>query len=391
VIEDCLIVHNAATNEGGGVFLINGGLIRQCEFRGNKAYDDGGGVCIWFDGRLEDSLLTMNTSMDKGGAIQCRSGGVVSGCVISNNQAHGGGGGAYLPALDGLGTPLIEACVVTDNVSTSPGVGDPKGAGGIYFYFGGTARNCLVTRNRAGIDGGGGIHCCFGGWVENCTVAFNEATGAGGGLRLDAPGAVRNTILFGNTAGLDADWTGDATSCMTYTCSALPPAGAGNIDAPPQFINAPAGDFRLAWDSPCVNAGTTNGSPLAGVDLAGNPRVLKGAVDLGAYESDYYDLRSDRDGDGMSDGLEVRAGSNPESAGSVFQLLRPLPAAGGHVVLRWASASNRSYTLSCATGLSGVFTVLESGVAACPPLNVHTAAALSGSCGYYRIAVTPPD
>ena len=50
------------------------------------------------------------------------------------------------------------------------------------------------------------------------------------------------------------------------------------------FKNAPAGDFHLAYNSPCFGAGT-NFAGIATLDLDLQPRVRSGgAVDMGAYE-----------------------------------------------------------------------------------------------------------
>ncbi len=70
--------------------------------------------------------------------------------------------------------------------------------------------------------------------------------------------------------------------------------GAHNIDADPLFRGDVYGDVELndiAWvqltqGSPCINAGTpdTLDMNLPSVDIAGNPRVWDGIIDMGAYE-----------------------------------------------------------------------------------------------------------
>ncbi|MFN8302785.1 MAG: choice-of-anchor Q domain-containing protein [Saprospiraceae bacterium] len=63
-----------------------------------------------------------------------------------------------------------------------------------------------------------------------------------------------------------------------YTCSNL----ITGID--PLFVNPDSFDFRLKPCSPLVNAGNNTYAP-PGTDLAGQPRVLGGTVDIGAYET----------------------------------------------------------------------------------------------------------
>ncbi|MBN1125166.1 MAG: hypothetical protein JXA82_09165, partial [Sedimentisphaerales bacterium] len=61
--------------------------------------------------------------------------------------------------------------------------------------------------------------------------------------------------------------------------------------ADPKFRNPAAGDYRLLEGSPCFNAGAHEAWQLndflSEADLAGNPRILYGAVDIGAYELEY--------------------------------------------------------------------------------------------------------
>jgi hypothetical protein len=45
------------------------------------------------------------------------------------------------------------------------------------------------------------------------------------------------------------------------------------------------GDYRLQWESPCINAGDRLDETV--LDLAGKPRVLQGLVDMGALETPF--------------------------------------------------------------------------------------------------------
>ncbi len=80
--------------------------------------------------------------------------------------------------------------------------------------------------------------------------------------------------------------------------------GQGNIDADPLFVQAGTGNFRLATGSPCLNAGSNDLLPVdeldldgdgdtqepLPIDLAGEPRIKDGAVDMGAYEGEHEPL-----------------------------------------------------------------------------------------------------
>ncbi|MDD3050707.1 MAG: choice-of-anchor Q domain-containing protein [Candidatus Cloacimonetes bacterium] len=61
----------------------------------------------------------------------------------------------------------------------------------------------------------------------------------------------------------------------------------GNITANPLFLGEGDYPYSLSANSPCIDAGTLNlpeGVELPEYDLAGNPRVVNGAIDMGAYE-----------------------------------------------------------------------------------------------------------
>ena len=61
------------------------------------------------------------------------------------------------------------------------------------------------------------------------------------------------------------------------------PVGTGNIAADPLFAGVDSGTLYLQANSPCIDAGK-NEFVMGDVDLAGNPRIQSGRVDMGAYE-----------------------------------------------------------------------------------------------------------
>uniref|UniRef100_UPI0006985359 right-handed parallel beta-helix repeat-containing protein n=1 Tax=Hymenobacter terrenus TaxID=1629124 RepID=UPI0006985359 len=109
-----------------------------------------------------------------------------------------------------------------------------------------------------------------------------------------------NNLFFGgsltkgtNSAGVaTVTSTGTGTTSnadgTTSTSATTIPLGS-NIVADPQFVNATlnltTSNFTLKSTSPAINAGVNN--LLSPTDLAGNPRVSGGTVDLGAYESNF--------------------------------------------------------------------------------------------------------
>ena len=60
------------------------------------------------------------------------------------------------------------------------------------------------------------------------------------------------------------------------------PPGIDDISADPVFVNRAAADFHLAFGSPCIDAGTSEGAPAT--DIEGIARPQGEAVDIGAHE-----------------------------------------------------------------------------------------------------------
>ncbi len=80
-------------------------------------------------------------------------------------------------------------------------------------------------------------------------------------------------------------WSGG--ELPTFASSATfprPERSTGSIyTGNPQFLDSTLGDWRLVAGSPCLNAGD-GGYVTSTTDLAGNPRIQGGAVDLGCFE-----------------------------------------------------------------------------------------------------------
>lgn len=121
-------------------------------------------------------------------------------------------------------------------------------------------------------------------------------------------------------------------------------------------------------------------SPYAQTLLASGFYALAGAL-----------MSTDRDGDGVSDGQELIAGTRPLDKQSVFKFVRPITAAPGKVVLHWTSSSNRFYTLQRGTSPSFTapagFVNLLVDAPATPPMNTYTDAPVKKGPFFYRVSV----
>jgi hypothetical protein len=111
--------------------------------------------------------------------------------------------------------------------------------------------------------------------------------------------------------------------------------GPGNLTNEPVFVSTT--DLRLAAGSPCIDAGS-NAYVQGATDLDGNPRVVNGIVDIGAYEfrggpiaEDYWqwaaaitngltDYDECATGDGYPNLLKYATGSSPTMADDLARM-----------------------------------------------------------------------
>jgi len=233
---------------------------------------------------------------------------------------------------------------------------------------GGRLYNCKLTGNSAiGGSGGGAL----GGLFYNCTLTANSAS-YGGGV---AGGTLNNCIVYYNTDYYTGNYAGAYLS-LNYCCTTpLPPSGSGNITFPPQFVDYANGNLRLQFNSPCINAGN-NAYVTNSTDLDGNPRIVSGTVDIGAYEYQgagsrisyawlqHYGLPTDgsadfaySDGDGMNNWQEWVCGTCPTNEVSALRLLSVSPT-GTNVTVRWESVAGVNYVLERSADLVSPFTLL---------------------------------
>ena len=299
---------------------------------------------------------------------------VLSGFTLTNGEAGtgnypSGGGVANLTS----GKSTVTNCILIGNLATNS-IG-----GGAYRV---NLFNCLLTKNSAG-EGGGAAGCnlvnclvvsntamCGGGVygdstigpssLTNCTIVGNSAVTGGG---VTTSGVMQNCIVYYNTATTGSNYN---NSKFNDCCIApILPTDTTSFTNPPSFVDLAGGDFHLQTNSPCLNTGSNSYVNYAN-DLDGNPRIVGGTVDIGAYEfqipapvifSVYlqqYNLPADgsadyldSDGDGLNNWQEWKAGTNPTNAASVLQVLMPLATNNSTgIKITWQSIFAKTYSLT---------------------------------------------
>jgi len=115
--------------------------------------------------------------------------------------------------------------------------------------------------------------------MDNCTIFGNSASERVGG----AFGSLNNCIVYFNAAPDQPNYWTNGT--LNYTCTyPMPTNGVGNITNAPLFVDTNNwANLRLRPASPCIDAGNNDFVTWL-TDLDGNPRIINGIVDMGAYE-----------------------------------------------------------------------------------------------------------
>lgn len=170
---------------GGGAYMVDGAVMRNCEVYHCESSRGGGGIYMDHGGRVENcyvhdcQTLGVNSTSGFGGGICVDQKGEVTHSAVINNVGRSGGGlsFSYDPALGGNQYGLsASACLVAQNTSSVE-------AGGIYLNQGGLINGLTIVNNKT-----------FGtGATLNGIV-----TGRSGGIYVRDHARIYNTVLWQN-------------------------------------------------------------------------------------------------------------------------------------------------------------------------------------------------
>jgi predicted outer membrane repeat protein len=328
-------VGDSANRYGGAIRLINFNKvsISNSVFANNYSFFWGGGIYaqkadIAIDQCLFEHNYSGNDSLvfGYGGAICFVSSNpdVMSSTFLSNSSTGIGGGISFE-----FSNPKMINCIFIENFSALGGA-----LGFLRCSPDRSIANILIQNNSALYFGGGIAMVTASPRMSNLTIVNNHAS-MGGGYYCNeySDPKLYNSILWGNTAAggvLHGSqvWIWDVYSEPGfYHCNVQygPDEFGGsmfigqyenNIDSDPLFINPQGPDFGLQQYSPCINSGTvdTTGLLLPDFDLAYNPRIMHGIIDMGAYE---YDGPLSSGSQPLSN-KNLKVFPNPVSAGSII-------------------------------------------------------------------------
>ncbi|MBT3232282.1 MAG: choice-of-anchor D domain-containing protein [Calditrichaeota bacterium] len=305
-LRNVIIRNNRTQNlgHGGGIYCRENAIpeLRNCTIINNWAKYGGALVADDAFPTLIESAILNNTGDDKAGGIWTLSHSIVTleDVVISGNQTDDGGRGGAI--FNDLGSTIImNRVTVSSNIA--------RYGGGIFNYRDGILdiNDSEVIHNITINDGnGGGIYLDYRGVItlDHVLVANNRADSRGGGIYIDDQMTgpelnLTNLSLLRNSAGVEGGglylWNGSVTHIVNSILwdndpdqifiSRTEPEnflsisftdieggqegiednhnvdlfwGDGNIDQDPVFVNPNEGNYFLAENSPCIDAGNPN-------------------------------------------------------------------------------------------------------------------------------------
>jgi hypothetical protein len=197
---------------------------------------------------------------------------------------------------EGIGVRCIGTGSKLERVSA---IGIGEGAAGAVAYPGCTVRNSLLQGrgvNSLGMESLGPAAGTTGATVSNVTAIAFGGNSAGIQSRYSEVMSGSHTLTLVNSiaegaSDLRTEDSPGGTGRIVASNSNFESTkgdiegtitGSANQTAAPLFVDAASGDYRPAPGSPTIDAGASG--ELGPLDLAGNPRVLGSAPDIGAYE-----------------------------------------------------------------------------------------------------------
>jgi len=278
IIENCIISNGLEH----GIYLGEGSnwpLIKNCVIKNNAL--DG----IFVAGNTNPEIINNSVSNNRYG-IYCadESEGIISYNILTKNSS---GIRTYNWCKSDISDNLI-----IDNTNNGIWASYPDGTGfrrnivmqnhnyGVYSYGG----NINYFNNIIIKNGSAGIYSKFSYvYLENNTISNNMGPAV---ENVNSSNSFINCIISYNEP---IQSSGMLYFENTVLNEPVFPGGSfdkgGNLLATyPQFTDTTNIDFTLLPTSPCINTGSFNTSILDSTDLAGNPRLSHGRVDMGAYE-----------------------------------------------------------------------------------------------------------
>jgi hypothetical protein len=253
-----------SSGSGGGIYnspdgtltVTSSTLSSNSAFEGGGIHNEGGTVTVTSSTLSFNSAYAGAAIYDEGGPV------MVTSSTLSANSTSGYGGGIFNQA----GTVTVTSSTLAANSASISG-------GGIYNGAMLTVTSSTLTANSAGY--GGGIYNYLGtATVTSSTLTANSARVSGGGIynAVVSPVILQSTIVAANQ-GDDISGGYSQTHSLVGGDPRLSPLG---------YYGGPTQTFALLSGSPARDAGDPS---LTGTDQRGQPRVIAGSSDIGAFQT----------------------------------------------------------------------------------------------------------
>ncbi len=227
---------------------------------------------------IEQCRFINNSAESRGGALYLTSGtgGRISRCSFENNTATGGNGGAL--ALTAQNSVYIGHSLFKGNSSAGPG-----GAAFIVDSEGVTVTNSIFTDNRGAVGGALFVYTDAHNFHMDANTLYSNSvrSTSSGTVHLGTiDGAILTNNLFYKND--EPEILSSATTplfrnnLLQTPCTIFVGADCDNsniVNLNPRFTDAENGDFSLATNSRCIDAGDASVGAADSVDLDGDSNI----------------------------------------------------------------------------------------------------------------------
>ncbi len=213
-----------------------------------RDHPDGYGAGMYNDlgsPTISNCLFAKNYARIGGGMYNIHANPTVTHCTFSGNFADEEGGGMYNNDC----SPTLTSSIFCGSLAHT--------GAGLYGYSSSgptSITNCVFAGNYAQGTGGGLVNVVPGLTMTNATVYANHGWDGSGLYNSPSTDAtVINSIFWANAGGPQI---GGGAPAVTHSCIEGGHAGAGNIDANPQFVYAPGPGG--SWNSAAIYNATSH-------------------------------------------------------------------------------------------------------------------------------------